>query len=338
MTQNEIATTISVGGMSCPNCELRIENELKALSGLISVKANYSAENVSVVYDSLVMKETEIIAALERIGYKVKSIGEQSTQLNNSKKSFNKLGIIVLLGIAAAIVVILFAVSNTTELSLSSLTPNTGYGILFVIGLVTSLHCIAMCGGINLSLCMSYKARENNKLSKLIPSILYNAGRVISYTLIGGVVGALGSVINISQGARGISGIIIGAFMILMGLNMIGISPALRKFIPRMPKMFGSKLYNGIGKNSPLIIGLLNGLMPCGPLQSVQLYALGTGSPLAGALSMFLFSLGTVPAMFGFGTISSMLSKAFTEKMMKVSAILVMLLGAFMLAMGLRPR
>jgi len=75
--------------------------------------------------------------------------------------------------------------------------------------------------------------------------------------------------------------------------------------------------------------------MPCGPLQAMQLYALGTGSILAGATSMFLFSLGTVPLMFGFGAISTLLSSKFTQKMMRVSAILVVILGIIMLNRGL---
>jgi plastocyanin domain-containing protein len=76
-------------------------------------------------------------------------------------------------------------------------------------------------------------------------------------------------------------------------------------------------------------------LMPCGPLQAMQLYALSTGSPLKGALSMLLFSLGTVPLMFGLGALSSLLSKKFTQKMMQVSAMLVIILGIVMFQNGM---
>ena len=75
--------------------------------------------------------------------------------------------------------------------------------------------------------------------------------------------------------------------------------------------------------------------MPCGPLQSMQLYALSTGSPIKGAMSMLLFSLGTVPLMFGLGAISSLLSKKFTHKMMTVSAVLVVVLGVSMFSSGM---
>ena len=75
--------------------------------------------------------------------------------------------------------------------------------------------------------------------------------------------------------------------------------------------------------------------MPCGPLQAMQLFALATGSPIQGALSMLVFSLGTVPLMFAVGALSSILSKKFAGKMMAVGAVLVMLMGVTMLNRGL---
>lgn len=223
------------------------------------------------------------------------------------------------------------------------------YGLLFVVGLLTSLHCIAMCGGINMSVCIKYnagsgksetcgetngEAKKQVEFAHLMPSFLYNLGRVISYTVVGGVVGALGSAIGFSGAAKGAVAIISGVFMIIMGLNMLNLFPVLRKISPRMPKIFGSKISNAKNKG-PLLVGLLNGLMPCGPLQAMQLYALGTGSFVAGAASMFMFSLGTVPLMFVLGAISSVVSGKFTKKMMKVSAVLVIVLGVVMLNRGL---
>ena len=82
-----------------------------------------------------------------------------------------------------------------------------------------------------------------------------------------------------------------------------------QKTEPSNAKLFGNKIYSNNGKHGPFYIGLLNGLMPCGPLQAMQIYALGTGSFVMGAASMFFFSVGTVPLMFGFGVLSSILSK-----------------------------
>ena len=86
---------------------------------------------------------------------------------------------------------------------------------------------------------------------------------------------------------------------------------------------------------APFLVGMLNGLMPCGPLQTMQLYALGTGSAVSGALSMFLFSLGTVPLMLVFGAISGFLSKCYTKQLLKFSGILIIILGIIMGNRGL---
>ena len=212
------------------------------------------------------------------------------------------------------------------------------YGILFIIGLLTSFHCIAMCGGINLSQCVRSQAtdyHQDSKLSTLSPGILYNTGRVISYTVLGGLVGAAGSVISFSGSAKGIVQLVAGVFMVIMGLNMLNLFPWLHRLNLRMPRILTSRIYDQKGSNGPFYVGLLNGLMPCGPLQAMQLYALSTGSSFKGALSMLLFSLGTVPLMFGLGALSSLLSKRFTGKMMTVSATLVVILGVIMFSNGM---
>ncbi|MDR3249249.1 MAG: sulfite exporter TauE/SafE family protein, partial [Treponema sp.] len=124
---------------------------------------------------------------------------------------------------------------------------------------------------------------------------------------------------------------------------MLGIFPSLRRIAPHLPAFIGAWINkardNGTrsGKTlakGPLYIGLLNGLMPCGPLQAMQLYALSTGSPVKGALSMLLFSLGTTPLMFALGAASGFLSKTFTKKVMTVGAMLVVILGLSMFSNG----
>ena len=334
MERQIITKTIRVEGMTCASCEMRIENKLKKIPGVSDVRVKYADELAQFTYDSDQVQLLDIIEAIEAAGYTPVS----RTKGREAKSGTN---ITKLLGIGVIIFAVYFVLNNSFGINLLDIfnfipevNQNMGYGILFVVGLLTSIHCISMCGGINLSQCVSYNANRSDGASKLKPSILYNAGRVVSYTIIGGIVGAIGSVVSLSGSAQGLVSILAGVFMLIMGLNMLNIFPALRKFVPRMPKFFGQKVHSDKGKNGPFIVGLLNGFMPCGPLQSMQLYALGTGSFFAGALSMFLFSLGTVPLMFGFGAISTMLSSKFTAKMMKASAALVMILGVIMLNRG----
>jgi hypothetical protein len=98
-----------------------------------------------------------------------------------------------------------------------------------------------------------------------------------------------------------------------------------------LPKVFARKTgTKARSKKGPLVVGLLNGLMPCGPLQAMQLYALYTGSPVKGALSMLAFSLGTAPLMFGLGAFGSLMSRRFAGRLMKAGAVLVMAMGVVM--------
>ena len=247
--------------------------------------------------------------------------------------------------IIGTLIIILALYMLARVLGISALTSafplaeaGMGYGMLFVIGLITSVHCIAMCGGINLSQCIpavrspAWPNRAGSRFAVLAPAVLYNAGRVVSYTVVGVIVGAVGSLVSVSGRFQGVVQLIAGVFMVIMGINMLGLfqgafGSVLRRFNLRMPAIFAKKINEQkTNSKNPLIIGFLNGLMPCGPLQAMQLYALSTGSPIAGGISMFLFSMGTVPLMFGIGALSSFLSGAsfgsvFTHWVMKIGAI-----------------
>jgi sulfite exporter TauE/SafE len=144
-----------------------------------------------------------------------------------------------------------------------------------------------------------------------------------------------GSGTGLPTAVQGALKLLAGVFMIIVGINMLGIFPALRKFQPRMPSAFACLARTKAGRSPvPFVVGLLNGLMPCGPLQSMQILALASGNPIGGALSMLVFSLGTAPLMLGLGGVVSTLGKKFTHKVMTAGAVLVVVLGMAMLSQG----
>jgi sulfite exporter TauE/SafE/copper chaperone CopZ len=329
--QKIIKKILKLEGLSCTACETKIENKLKKTEGVLEAEVSYKTSLLTITYDEEKITLDEIIKIIEKLDYGV-SKDNSETDGKTDKNSNSQLIIIGIIVFGLYLII-----KNTVGFTfIPEIDPSMGYGILFVVGLLSSLHCVAMCGGINLSLCVSYKfdKEDSNKFSKFIPSFMYNAGRVIAYTLIGGIVGALGSVFSISNTGSAFISIFAGAFMVIMGLNMLNIFPWLRRLNPHMPKVFAKKIHSEKRNKGPFIVGLLNGLMPCGPLQAMQLYALGTGSFIAGALSMFMFSLGTVPLLFAFGALGSMLSSKFTKKMVKASAMLVIVLGFVMVNRG----
>ena len=325
--------TLYIDGMTCANCESHVELALSRADGVVSAEVSYKTALASLVYNEQAITYNEIKAIIEETGYTVKE------QVQAAERKAQRPGLLQAAGIGIILLSVYIIFNRLGLLNLFSAFPQAkegmGYGMLFVIGLLTSLHCVAMCGGINLSQCIPQQAVTGKKAG-IMPSILYNSGRVISYTVIGGIVGALGSVITFSGPMKGIIAILAGIFMVLMGLNMTGFFPSLRRFVPTMPKAAAKAINNKKQKSSsPLIVGLLNGLMPCGPLQAMQLYALSAGSFLSGALSMMLFALGTVPLMFGLGALASVLSKRFTRGLTRAGAVLVALLGLLMFQNGI---
>lgn len=328
---------LQIGGMTCISCQNRIERALGATAGVQAVKVDYRTGTGDVAYDSSVLSLKEITSAVEALGYHVLPEGGQTSV--DTGRVFGFLAVI------AALYLFLQRFGILNFLAPGKLADTgMGYGMLFVIGLLTSVHCIAMCGGINLSQCLprgGVSEGSQSRFSALRPALLYNLGRVISYTAAGFVLGLVGFLFGGGADAglpvllQGILKLIAGGLMVVIGVNMLGIFPFLRKFQPGIPHIFAGNTRGAKNESaSPLTVGLLNGLMPCGPLQSMQIVSLVSGNPFSGALSMFLFSLGTVPLMLGLGSIVSALGKKFAAKVMSAGAVLVVVLGLAMISQG----
>lgn len=349
---NVIKKRLRISGMTCINCQNKIGHKLKNTVGIKEAVVSYNTGYADITYDSDIITVEDIEGIIKKLGYRV--LKETEKTQNDIKKMISMLVIIVSL-------YVLFQQLGILNLLVPSQLADTkmGYGMLFMIGMITSVHCIAMCGGINLSQCIpSDKNREehnhhkrdkhhgdgNRSVSKLDtfkPAFLYNFGRVFSYTAIGCFLGFIGMIIGGGSGGgistlfQGILKMIAGVFMVIMGINMLGIFPWLRQFNLRMPKFLAIRIgRKKAAGGQHFAVGLLNGLMPCGPLQSMQLVALASGNPFTGALSMFSFSLGTVPLMLGFGSLVSALGKKFSKEIMNVGAVLVVVLGLAMLSQG----
>ncbi len=321
MTSGIKTINIKIGGMTCENCQRRIAERLREKAGVHSAAVSYKNGSAAITYDEAVVSRDEIAAAIADLGYTV-----------NRRGSLRSAGILIII---AALYVLLERFGLLNMLAPSGLADEAmGYGAIFVLGLFTSVHCAAMCGGLNLSQCVQRDGGANSARSAFRPAILYNLGRVASYTAIGFIVGAIGTAVTFSAAAQGVLKLIAGVFMLVMGVNMLGIFPWLNRLAPRLPKIFARAATGKKAKRAPLAVGLLNGLMPCGPLQAMQIYALSTGSPLLGALSMLLFGLGTAPLMFGLGAFVSALGGKFTAKVMTIGAVLVAVMGLSMLTQG----
>ncbi|MBC6696061.1 sulfite exporter TauE/SafE family protein [Terrisporobacter mayombei] len=304
---SKITKFFDVYGMKCHSCESTVEHEINQLSGISSIQADHENSMVIVTYDNELCSDIEILNAIKNCGFS-----------NKNNLLLKVLGLSIL-------VISMFFLGNNPLIgtSTSYILNETSFFMLFALGIFTSFHCIGMCGGIILTQTFN----KYDKISSLKSSFLYNLGRVISYTILGGIIGALGSVFASSTKLQSLIQLIAALFMIISGLNMIGIK-LFKKFT--LPSIFNKSTCVNNHKN-PFIIGYLNGFLPCGPLQTMQLYALSSGSFIMGASSMFVFSLGTVPVMLGFAYLSSKISERYSDRILKYAGLLIIIFGLFMI-------
>jgi len=201
-------------------------------------------------------------------------------------------------------------------------------------------HCIGMCGGIVLAYSTIKIEPASSKVSKTVAHLLYNFGRVLTYTILGTLFGAIGGVATFSNTANGTLLIIAGIAMILAGLSLMGKIKFLTVIEHSISSSnFYKKSFQAIlhskSNASFFILGMLNGLLPCGFVYFFAITAASTASPLYGALVMFIFGISTIPAMFSLGFLSSLASAtSFRNMMMSLSSVAVILYGAFTIYNG----
>jgi len=201
-------------------------------------------------------------------------------------------------------------------------------------------HCIGMCGGIVVAYSTIKIEPASSKVSKSVAHLLYNFGRVLTYTILGAMFGYLGGVATFSNVANGSMLIFAGVVMILAGLSLMGKI----KFLTLIEHSFSSSnvykkafksVLNSKSNLSFFILGMLNGLLPCGFVYFFAITAAATADPLWGALVMFIFGISTIPAMFSLGFLSSLASAtSFRNMMMSLSSVAVILYGAFTIYNG----
>lgn len=212
------------------------------------------------------------------------------------------------------------------------------------LGLVTSLHCVSMCGPMVVTYAVK-GAEDGTPAQRVVPNLAYQAAKILSYMLVGLLLGAVGSALNLDA-IRPYVMVGAGLFMLALGLGMTGKAQWANKLTPRPPQFLIKALSatrrkavtdaeeNRSSLATPITFGLLTGLMPCAPLMAAQLNAAASGSPVNGALAMFAFGLGTAPLMLGFGTASSLIPKRLKERVMVALAVVVLLFGVTYLNRG----
>jgi sulfite exporter TauE/SafE len=198
-------------------------------------------------------------------------------------------------------------------------------------------HCIGMCGPIAGS--FSFSRSGMSTRNAMVPQVLYNAGRVTTYTVAGAVMGAVGSFTNVTARAAGLQGAVMlfaGALMVVMGLYIVA-RRSLR-FLEKHNTALLRVAKHLAGGHSMLRfypLGLVLGLMPCGLSYTYFMAAAGTGNAMHGALIMLAFGAGTLPAMGVLGAMVTAISSRARGMIYRLGGLAVTAMGVYFLYMGL---
>lgn len=205
----------------------------------------------------------------------------------------------------------------------------------FLVGLAGSFHCLGMCGPIALALPVG----NHSKTGLIFNRLIYNFGRVLTYSIFGLVFGLFGqglSVVGLQRVATIVLGVVIVLWFILPGkykstLTNAGFSKAISS---AFNKLFGRFLQNP-SHTSLFTLGVLNGFLPCGFVYFGVAGALTTGSVVSGVLYMILFGLGTVPAMFAVSFAGKYINLELRRKFNRLIPVFAMLLAIIFIFRGL---
>ncbi|MFA6520532.1 MAG: sulfite exporter TauE/SafE family protein [Candidatus Paceibacterota bacterium] len=288
--QTEKKYVFNVKGMHCNACVLLTESELGDHPNVSSVKSNLNNRTVEVCGD---FEGQEIPAIVEELNKKLSQHSLSTEKQENVVKwSDFKIALPI-----ALVFLVLFIVLQKIGLINIVGSGDVTYGTAFVIGIVASLStCMAVVGGLVLSMSATF-AKEGDKFK---PQLMFHVGRIVSFFVLGGIIGALGSAFTLNTGMSFALSLLIGIIMLVLGLNLLDVFPSLKKLQPSMPK-FISKHALGVSKLNhtltPLLIGVATFFLPCGFTQSMQIFTLSTGSFMTGGLTMLSFVLGTLPAL-----------------------------------------
>lgn len=320
--------------MHCASCEVLIEKKLLEMLGVKSVNASLGKNSVTVESEG----EPPSIRELNRVFHKEKYVFvDQSFEGNNGalqrifKDSFGSFAV------AIAVIVVFLVLQKTGISGLLNVTSASSLPAFFVFGLLAGLSsCAALVGGIVLSMSKQWGAAYSYNDSiyrRLQPHLIFNGGRIVSYAILGGMLGLLGQKLQISFGFASFLVIAASILMLIIGLQMLGVK-FLRRFQFAAPKFitrFVADEKKFHGKYMPFAMGALTFFLPCGFTVTAQSMSLLSGSAVQGALIMGFFALGTAPMLLLIGASSvKFLSKQhWTERFSKIAAFLIIFFALF---------
>jgi sulfite exporter TauE/SafE/copper chaperone CopZ len=327
--------TYKIKGMHCASCEVLIEKKLLEIENVKSVDASLSKEQVVVQYQGNRPNPEKLNNIFKSENYIFSDFEKEKEVLIKTDKKANST--LVAFNIAIFIIVGFLFLRRLGFEGILNVSSSSSLFAFLGLGLLAGVSsCAALVGGMVLSMSKQWQSLYSDNQTtaqKFQPHLMFNIGRIASYVLLGGLLGLIGSQLQISFKFTAFLVIVVSLLMIGLGLQMLGVK-AFRKFqftLPKFATRYIADESNFQGKYMPLSMGALTFFLPCGFTITAQGLALLSGNAFQGGMIMGAFALGTAPSLLfiGFSSVKLFSKSHLAVKFSKVAGFLVLFFALF---------
>lgn len=328
--------TFPIKGMHCQSCEVLITEELEALPDV--QKANVSLRTKTA---TITAKNMPPHAALERAikaaGYEIGY--DEKPAVSKDKRVYKDVAIGF---VVVAILLVLFTKLGLGDVANVNMSGASVGLVALMIGLTAGFStCMALIGGLVLGISSRHAEKHPTAtpMQKFRPHLFFNLGRITSFVVLGGVIGALGAAFQLKGSLLGLLTIGVGLVMLMLGLQLTEVFPRLKGSLSlpsRIGRLIGIKKHEGreYSHKDSFMLGAATFFLPCGFTQAMQLFAVSTGSWVSGAIIMGMFAVGTAPGLLSIGGLTSVVKGVFAQRFFRVVGVVVVAMAFINLSNG----
>jgi sulfite exporter TauE/SafE/copper chaperone CopZ len=328
---------VPIKGMHCRSCEITLTDKFESLASVRKAEVSLKSKTAT-LYGKNLPSEGTIEQIVESAGYGVGYEKKPWIAKNTAIYKDLALGavLITIIGIA-------LGSSGIADIVGTGNLNSEGIYMALVIGLTAGVStCMALVGGLVLGLSAKHAEKHPTATAsqKFRPHIFFNASRIVTFFVLGGLIGMLGSAFQLQGMALGLLTIAVGIVMLVLGLQLTNLFPRLSNGGLTLPSGIARRL--GISKRqnreyshkNAAMLGAISFFLPCGFTQAMQLYAISTGSFMTGALVMGLFAIGTSPGLLGVGALTSAFSGEKAKRFFRIVGVAVVVMAFVNLSNG----
>jgi uncharacterized protein len=284
-----------IQGMHCPGCETFIERTIRDIKGIQNVRVSLAKSSLVIEAES-----QQAIPSLNQLNQTFKKNGYSFSE-HQQKKQPQPKRMVAVIAVFLLIILLFFLFERSQLLSFLYVDTNSHLIAYFLFGIAAGFSsCAALVGSLLLSVQDRWvKHQTNLNGGKFIPFLLFNGARIVSFAVLGGLLGMLGGVVQFSLEATAFFTILISIFIFIIGMQMLGMP-----FFQKIPLNLTGQWINRVTDNPhlqnkimPILFGAITFIVPCGFTLIAQSQALRSGNFLEGMTILLAFALGTLPVL-----------------------------------------